>query len=1379
MSQTPTPGFIERFENCDLKDFKKEDLDMITREMNILYSKLRELVLYDATSLEIFLTYLREGNFQLAELFRKRALFELLTIEEDRNYIMLIEEHGFEEGCEHVVQYSEYYFDPEEKEQGPTLLEEKRKQNLEIINVEEKRSKPTKRLKDNTEVADDYFDPEFERRRKEYRRKRLRRIKRKISPDVSINDQPLIIKEPRLSPEGGDSTKKDKIGDKSPESSHQNIEVKETSEHNKSSLLSANTDPKRVVLEEINNVKPSSAGERYGFAKPLKEITDNLGSIRRRGIVGGNISPDKTADSASNVINEKNDKLVKDRTKSEEVLNEERNKGTNTWNPLKQNTDILSERNINTLQVSQRKPDYDKYKNMKDEENDGEMKQPHDFMDFTNLMGPDMSSGRSHSENDESLRPEHKEYDEVSAMSPICLWQEVDRSGLDLLKLVNADDQKTTTNSKRKRVDNETSDEYNDNMVIQKREINTKSPNQSIDVSRSPHTIKQDKEDTITEKATFETNTLKLTTELEVASREISETQGNIDHSSTSLQGNIKFDNLTKPSIKPVGNSASSDNTFRLDLSTMNSEQTSEENIDNTHFMNTERNKLEVIFNGRTNNPKHARDFAYKDDISMNAVNDGESMTPDSMRTAIVTGEEKKIDATESTIGSRLVRKEQNHDEKVTRVVTDQKSEISFYDNRTDQTHALGIRSEVEKENLITLNHKNIGHKTVITRLLSIGSLGTLSPIREGEQVTDETDLEVITESSSQPYLEETTKTNNQMEKGDDGKDEMKVSLNMDSVDETLDGSTNHSGTYIEKSKYQDRRNHTSKDKDGKTRIGDAVNATDPWKRNVDFDNLTSAGGGEKDKVSTDSNRTKHLVDAETRIPHEGTLSDDRASNGIKAINTQIHTDSHGLLTDNSLRVRESSLSSQVFQDKGDSNSLGLEKRPMPMKEEIRPDVEKPQETQQENKTSSQHDVVSEDKNGLLSNSLEMASKRSVTVKSKDDIDSVQNENSKHHNGNVIDEEKVIQTKQTRSVSSQNGDLAEIGKHSTRTENSNNQEVDRGLKQMSRTNKGDSVLLHEDKDHSSTKYVEKRIDTAKRTDDKLNAKLVLQRVNEKMIKLDQQEKMNPVTVMSSTSRVQYHGDMKGTLKQIVSDERAGDQIKRPKIHGPREVLLQRSEEASLLLKQGNPNIADLSDNNRPTNLAERFSELYDNEYTYAFAELQKMHFDERKIAYVLLCIVKDAYYFCSERASDERKRLMSVVENSPAATSNGNPLKTEALRKGIVAQTLKDNARSLSPKIWKDFLDGRYQSLIPEGINSRNDRLHKYVKLCVEIVWWMCVQDPPIYLSWIEETESREFDKDEYRSYTKSGNTVDFCVWPLVHLCKGGPILVKGIAQGK
>lgn len=40
------------------------------------------------------------------------------------------------------------------------------------------------------------------------------------------------------------------------------------------------------------------------------------------------------------------------------------------------------------------------------------------------------------------------------------------------------------------------------------------------------------------------------------------------------------------------------------------------------------------------------------------------------------------------------------------------------------------------------------------------------------------------------------------------------------------------------------------------------------------------------------------------------------------------------------------------------------------------------------------------------------------------------------------------------------------------------------------------------------------------------------------------------------------------------------------------------------LKDGNPNVADLSDENRPVKIGEQFSELYDNQWTDAFSAIE-------------------------------------------------------------------------------------------------------------------------------------------------------------------------------
>jgi hypothetical protein len=42
-----------------------------------------------------------------------------------------------------------------------------------------------------------------------------------------------------------------------------------------------------------------------------------------------------------------------------------------------------------------------------------------------------------------------------------------------------------------------------------------------------------------------------------------------------------------------------------------------------------------------------------------------------------------------------------------------------------------------------------------------------------------------------------------------------------------------------------------------------------------------------------------------------------------------------------------------------------------------------------------------------------------------------------------------------------------------------------------------------------------------------------------------------------------------------------------------------------------------------------------------------------------------------------------------------------------------------------------------------------------------------------------QFDTDSFRHYTKSGSTVDYVVWPVLFLHEGGPIICKGVAQGK
>jgi hypothetical protein len=72
--------------------------------------------------------------------------------------------------------------------------------------------------------------------------------------------------------------------------------------------------------------------------------------------------------------------------------------------------------------------------------------------------------------------------------------------------------------------------------------------------------------------------------------------------------------------------------------------------------------------------------------------------------------------------------------------------------------------------------------------------------------------------------------------------------------------------------------------------------------------------------------------------------------------------------------------------------------------------------------------------------------------------------------------------------------------------------------------------------------------------------------------------------------------------------------------------------------------------------------------------------------------------------------------------------------------------------------------------------LQEYVTVCIEIAWLCAVQDPPLEL---DAKFTDRFDTNVFKDYTIRGEFVDFMVWPAMFLHKGGPLLSKGVAQGR
>ena len=60
----------------------------------------------------------------------------------------------------------------------------------------------------------------------------------------------------------------------------------------------------------------------------------------------------------------------------------------------------------------------------------------------------------------------------------------------------------------------------------------------------------------------------------------------------------------------------------------------------------------------------------------------------------------------------------------------------------------------------------------------------------------------------------------------------------------------------------------------------------------------------------------------------------------------------------------------------------------------------------------------------------------------------------------------------------------------------------------------------------------------------------------------------------------------------------------------------------------------------------------------------------------------------------------------------------------------------------------------------------------------MVIKEPSMVLEY-DQMEGKLIDRNLFSVYTKSGSVVDSVIWPALILYKSGPILSKGVVQGK
>lgn len=210
-----------------------------------------------------------------------------------------------------------------------------------------------------------------------------------------------------------------------------------------------------------------------------------------------------------------------------------------------------------------------------------------------------------------------------------------------------------------------------------------------------------------------------------------------------------------------------------------------------------------------------------------------------------------------------------------------------------------------------------------------------------------------------------------------------------------------------------------------------------------------------------------------------------------------------------------------------------------------------------------------------------------------------------------------------------------------------------------------------------------------------------------------------------------------------------EDVPMPKLkHVDTAELLRRSTEAGKKLYEGNASIADLSDVYRPTRIAEMFSQLYDNEWTDAFEQLIQMNVTERQAIQKLLQYLENAFKYCEKE-----------VEQVKLQHEKSNQAVIEGL-KNVTDEQINYLQQTIGDKVNKDNL---------------NQIIRCYIDECVRLTYLMNVQNPPMKLHQVDK--GTQFNSNIYKEYTRTGQTVEYLVWPALLLYEDGPVAAKGVVQ--
>ena len=242
-----------------------------------------------------------------------------------------------------------------------------------------------------------------------------------------------------------------------------------------------------------------------------------------------------------------------------------------------------------------------------------------------------------------------------------------------------------------------------------------------------------------------------------------------------------------------------------------------------------------------------------------------------------------------------------------------------------------------------------------------------------------------------------------------------------------------------------------------------------------------------------------------------------------------------------------------------------------------------------------------------------------------------------------------------------------------------------------------------------------------------------------------------------------------------------------------ELASRLSGIASQQLADGDPGFTDLGDKNRPQKLGEKFAELFDESWASAYESLKPKNPEpdaddddetDEKTVNVLQQVVKVIYEFCQKVAEEQNTRIVagmippiidplnfarkSEVKIAVEQAAEYVKTKTDQLAKQYRKVVAPTTIKVLNKEILENELKGK---LLLEPVSKD---VEAYVRQCIDLVWYMCIQQPPMEIMWAKPGE--KFNREVFRFSGKKGKKFKMTVWPAVFLHKDGPLVAPGYA---